>query len=316
MSNYGLDFTIVTVYNNKDILSKFLLNSIYKQEGATYEIKMEQGQNISSLYGIPDFINRSALNSKGKIIVWAHQDVSFYSNSALRELKQVFQSIENNNKIIVGSLGAKLTTNILGIKSKQMLAGEGYLEDFRRLDSASYSVQMQIVQTLDEGFFAITRDALVDNPMPLVKSIKWDFYTTLYCLVLRRKDFQSYTVPLNVNHGVSFKYINNVFEERAKVSSGYEIEVIDKMNRFYVDTIKVENFIKDFGLGCSSIAMASSRFPLYTNRLRLYRFVITFLLGHDRVKRLIARFMVSGTNVSLDREVNLDAVNFLMMGDK
>ena len=84
------------------------------------------------------------------------------------------------------------------------------------------------------------------------------------------------------------------------------------MGRFYADTYKVENYIKTHGLENGPIALSSSRFPLFTLGLRIFRVIAILFSRHKIMRNVYVKISQRQDFISFRRKPCKEAVDFFI----
>ena len=80
--------SIICVYNNKEILEKYLLESL-KTQNEEYELILIDNRE-NKFNSAASALNYGGKKSKGEILIFVHQDVEFYENN-LKDIKYYFK---------------------------------------------------------------------------------------------------------------------------------------------------------------------------------------------------------------------------------
>lgn len=179
--------SVVSVYNNKEILDEYLIKSL-EEQSVDYDLILidnTQGEFKSAA---------SALNSGGekateRYIVFVHQDVSFDSKF-LEDLETILDNIKNLG--IAGLAGVSAETpgvisNILQGNSKE-LVGKNRIET------------PTMVQTLDECLIVIPKSVFDTLKFDQVTCDDWHLYGVDYSLSVTSQGHDSYVLPLSIHH--------------------------------------------------------------------------------------------------------------------
>jgi len=179
--------SIVCVYNNERILNDYLVKSLDKQ---TVKFELIKLNNTKGYYkSASQALNSGGKKTKGKYIMFVHQDVDLFSKTWLEEVEKMLDNMSNLG--IVGVAGKKnkngVMTNITHGEPPK-LAGK-------------ICIQKPVkVQTLDECLIIIPR--CVFDVLQFDEKVcdDWHLYAVDYCLNVRRLGFDAYVIPKRIYH--------------------------------------------------------------------------------------------------------------------
>lgn len=305
-----MDFTIASLINDREIAQKCLANSLRQQKNVTYEEFLTENSNNE--LSVVQFINRTVNLASGNIFIWSHQDVSFYDERFLQQLKdKIFDGEFKGRNIIVGPLGALLH----GVKASphtNRVAGTGFLQDFRPLDGMVNASAPVEVETLDECFFACRIETLRRFPLPEIEGVGFDFYAATYCSILKKRGFNVLVISLKLNHVTSLKIfpdlINGIPE--AALFRNYSKYVFKRMTEFYRLSQRVEEYWKKNELSDQRIPSPTLRYPLFDPKLRVYRFVLSIAGKIIPIRWLLRKYIEKRGRIDLRKTPVKVAVEF------
>lgn len=277
--------SILCVYNSRAILDEMLLSSLGKQTMTGTELILLD--NTKARYSSVAQAYNSALTSvSGDVILAVHQDVQFYDRNALQMLHDLLVRI--SPRTLVGVLGASLEARGLARTKRTIYAGEGYLEDFRRVDHTYTSIPHH-VQTLDECFLAARRDSFPDQAFVDLPECRWDHYIGLTCHRLHGMGFTSMVVPLGVNHAPTRKYAFSLNSTSPSLCNNYGPALLERMSTCYLATSIIERYLTSDSVDqrlSHRISTCSIRYPIPSPQLTLFRYGLKAL---NRVCRISPR---------------------------
>jgi len=230
--------SIVTCFNDRDILDNFLLKSLHNQTSEFELIALDNTKNIFK--SASSALNFGGKKAKGKYIMYVHQDVDLHSNKWLEEVEKCLDDFPNLG--IAGVAGKKNTKGVMttidhGHPSK--LAGKIKIQT------------PEIVQTLDECLVIIPRKIFNTLQFDEDTCDDWHLYAVDYCLSVKKLGFDVYVIPIYVYHrsdGASFSEMYYCTLE--KILLKYKNEY----NAIY-----------------TTVGDWSTSFPLYIQRLKFWR---------------------------------------------
>ncbi|MCL0094943.1 glycosyltransferase family protein [Dehalococcoidia bacterium] len=187
--------SIVSVYNNEDILKDWLLKSLENQTAEFELIKVDNTRN--TFKSAAEALNRGGKKAKGNYLMFVHQDVDLSSNTWLEDVEQMLDSIPNLG--IAGVAGRSEGKHPLASRCKTIIkhgvppvpvGGPGGLIQ-----------NPEKVQTLDECLVIVPKS--VFNRLTFDEKVcaDWHLYAVDYCLSVRKLGFDVFVVPMFIHHG-------------------------------------------------------------------------------------------------------------------
>lgn len=185
--------SVVCVYNNKKIFNDFLLKSLNNQ---TAEFELIGIDNTSKEFkSAASALNYGGKKAKNKYIMFAHQDVSFLSNTWLEDTERFLESIDNLG--IAGVAGMSEYGNSNSERGRNIIT---HGEPPEVWSWGNRIQKPEPVQTLDE--------CLVIVPKIIFDSLKfdektcegWHLYAVDYCLSAKEIGFGIYAIPMEIYH--------------------------------------------------------------------------------------------------------------------
>lgn len=230
--------SIVCVYNNKEILENYLLDSLKNQtvkfEFIGIDNTKEQFKSAAKV------LNYGGGQAKGKYLMFVHQDVDLYSNTWLEEVKKILDKLPNLG--IAGVAG----------KSKNK---EGVITNIKHDSPPRCAGKIQFekptkVQTVDECLTIIPKSVFIKLQFDENTCNDWHLYAVDYCLSVKRLGFDSYVMPIFVYHK----------------SSGYSMS-----EKYFVTLKKVLKKHKSYyNKIYTTMGDWSTRYPLNIKRIYLW----------------------------------------------
>jgi len=176
--------SIVTVYNDKRILDRYLLNSLRNQTAKFQLIKLD---NTTNKYkSAAEALNYGGRKSKGKYIIFVHQDVELADENWLDRVENMLRGIRD-----LGIAGCA------GMDS----SGEpkGFIDDSGQRWGQPLDEPIP-VQTLDESVLIIPKEVFDILQFDSQNFDGWHGYGTDYSLSVKAMGLSSYVVPAFISH--------------------------------------------------------------------------------------------------------------------
>ena len=181
--------SIICVYNNRNILERCLLNSLEKQN-TEYELIL-----LDNTYGeftsAAKALNFGAKKSKGKYLMFIHQDFKFNSPSWLEEIEKNLNNLDKFG--VAGVAGKKSRKCISNIKEgvPPVLAGSIQI------------VEPEDVLTIDECLIIIPKKLFSITQFDEACCDDWHLYASDYCLTVKKAGYKVYVLPMRGYHASS-----------------------------------------------------------------------------------------------------------------
>jgi glycosyltransferase involved in cell wall biosynthesis len=186
--------SVVCVYNDKEILKKYLLKSL-KNQSVEYELILIDNTE-AKFKSAAEALNKGGEKARGNYLLFVHQDIDLLSDEWLENCELILNSLENFAIAGVAGRSKEVPTTLTNI--------------FDGIPPEPAGTQIKIptkVLTLDE--------CLVLIPTQIFKKIKfdeevcdnWHLYTVDYSLVAKKNGYDVYVIPLHLYHrssGFSF----------------------------------------------------------------------------------------------------------------
>lgn len=179
--------SIICVYNNKDILQKYLLKSLNEQK-IEFETILVDNSN-KKFNSAAEALNHGAEKSTGDILVFVHQDICFCPEN-LKEIKEYYYSVDNLG--IAGVAGVSETKK--GVISN---INHGSPPEPCGINSTE---DITPVQTLDECIVIIPKEVFIENKFDQYICDDWHLYVVDYCLNIKSKGYKVVIFPLELYH--------------------------------------------------------------------------------------------------------------------
>lgn len=214
--------SIICVYNDEEVLEKYLLESL-KTQNEEYELILIDNRN-HEFNSAASALNYGGKKAKGEILLFVHQDVEFYENN-LKDIKYYFENCQNLG--IAGVQGVseenygRITTNIVSGIPKSTVS--------------DYSItDITETQTLDELLLIIPKEVFGKYQFDEETCYDWHLYGADYCLNIKQKGYSVVLFPITLYHvseggSMSLEY----FKTLKKVLNKYKYDY----NRIYTNCL-------------------------------------------------------------------------------
>ena len=178
--------SIICVYNNRDILEKCLLNSL-KVQSIEYELILIDNTS-GEFNSAAKALNFGGKKSKGKYLMFIHQDFKFDSTTWLEDIENYLNNLDNFG--VAGVAGKKSRKCISNIKEgvPPVLAG---------------SIQITVpeeVLTIDECLIIIHNKLFNIMQFDEICCDDWHLYASDYCLTVKKAGYKVYVLPMDGYH--------------------------------------------------------------------------------------------------------------------
>ena len=185
--------SIICVYNKSDVYQNVLMSSLENQDCSFEMFGIDNRSKVFS--SAASALNYGAVRTKGELLIFVHQDVSFYKSYSLRHLIEIFNSIAEDGDI-GGIVGSGFNTNmnpriIAGSKScflDEVVGSKGFKEDFAYAES------------VDEFLLVMTRKTYIMHPFNEKVCSDWHFYGLEQCMNARLHNHKVFVINTAVKH--------------------------------------------------------------------------------------------------------------------
>lgn len=181
------DFTIISVYNNGQLLQDCLNASVESQVDVNVELKYVD--NSDGRFPNAKVAFESALdNCLGKYIIFSHQDIRFMETN---ELHNIFDRLES-----IGDFGI---VGVAGVKGRDFISNILHGETPRKVTDNNITEET-ICETVDECFFIIKNEPKYLDIFRNLICDSWHMYAVEFCLRCRQLSEKVYVIPANIYH--------------------------------------------------------------------------------------------------------------------
>lgn len=185
--------SIISIYNDENLLRNFLLKSL-KNQTEDYDLILVD--NASGRFNsAAKALNHGGNKAKGEYLIFVHQDYDLESDTWLDDADEIINNLENVGIVgVAGKYDRNMISNITtGVPP--VLAGPIQIKEPKK------------VQTLDECLVIIPKKVFEAIQFDEVVCDNWHLYATDYCLTTQKAGYDTYVIPLGGYHaspGYSF----------------------------------------------------------------------------------------------------------------
>lgn len=221
------ELSIVVVFNNRDLFENVFKKSLKRQAYKNYELIGID--NTKSIYkSAVDAYTAGAFKSKGKYIVFSHQDIIFNDDHVLDGILNYLHLFQNGYGVL-GYSGAR--------KGKD-----------NKVEYVTPSLNCNRIEdcfTVDECFFITTRELFNIYKFSDIGET-WHLYAVEYCLHVKKYGYKIAAIPMNVTHISNGDRNSNFFMAMRKLLKLYR----DDFTHIYTTCIdiKTKRPLADFTL--------------------------------------------------------------------
>jgi len=254
------EFSIVSVYNDEEVLNEWLLEGVEAQEFDDYElIAVDNTENRFNTAAAG--LNHGANQASGKYLVFIHQDVRLLGADWFKRAKTAMEKIPDvgvagvsgvtdkgigKNIIYHGlppeELNVRLDSDLPDPRKKTTLNEEDILsieavrrrypaEIVRPLTGGTKIDMPEPVQSLDELLAIVPSKVFSEEQFDPSICDGWHLYVVEYCLrINNRTQYQAYTLPLNVWHrSLGMELDRSFYRILEQMISEYKTDLDDHM---------------------------------------------------------------------------------------
>lgn len=200
-----IDVSIICCCNNKQKLNEYLLKGYERQNSACEVIVVENENN--RFESAAKALNYGASVSKGKVLIFCHQDIEFLSEDCLDNIYEILKEKD----IIIGAAGS----------IPKMKCIISWMDEERSEGMYTYNPalteQPTLVQTLDECIIAMRKDTYESVRFDEEVCDGWHLYSADICLSALELGIESYVIPLKICHHSQGRADKNFFRIAKKL---------------------------------------------------------------------------------------------------
>lgn len=209
--------SILCVYNDEEILEKFLLKSLKNQSVAYEQILLDNTKG--RFKSAAEALNKGAEKAIGDYIMFIHQDIDLKSDNWLKNTENMLKSLDSPGIVGVAGISPwdednKISNIQQGIPPKKI--------------SENRITEPQIVQTVDECLLIIPKSVFKILKFDEELCDDWHLYAVDYCLSIKNKGFNVYVIPADIYHrspgySISEKYFTTLKKLLQKHKKKYKV---------------------------------------------------------------------------------------------
>jgi len=177
--------SIICVYNNKNSLEEHLLKSL-KDQSMEYELIL-MDNTFGKFKSAAEALNFGGKKAKGQYLLFIHQDFEWSSNTWLKELSNILNTLNFGVAGVAGKYSKKCISNIKG-GFPPILEGEIQITEPKE------------VSTIDEVVIIIPKAVFEEIQFDEVTCDNWHLYASDYCLTAKKTGYKVYVIPMNGYH--------------------------------------------------------------------------------------------------------------------
>lgn len=179
--------SIICVYNNKEILDKYLLESLKKQE-ADYELILIDNRK-NQYNSAASALNYGAKKATGEYFVFTHQDINFTDSNWIKNTINQIKKLDN-----IGIIGVAGKTVDSAVRSNIKQGIEPKDVTPFKLDKTEQA------STLDECLFIIPKKVFLKHPLSESRCPNWHLYCVDYVYNIKNQGYEAYLIPTQLEH--------------------------------------------------------------------------------------------------------------------
>lgn len=203
--------SIICVYNNQEILDKYLINSLKKQENQDYElILVDNTKNKFS--SASSALNYGAKQAHGEYLIFAHQDINLSDPYWIDKTQKTIKKLKKPG--IIGVAG----------KTHDSLVRSNIKQGINPTDVTPYKLKKpEHASTLDECLFIIPKDVYDKHPLSEKRCPDWHLYAVDYVYYIKEEGYNAYIIPTMLEHR----------SKGASMSEGYYTTLPNLMKKYH-----------------------------------------------------------------------------------
>jgi GT2 family glycosyltransferase len=202
--------SIISIYNDKEILNEYLLDSLEDEPDRFYELVLIDNRD-NAFESAANALNAGVKEATGDYYMFAHQDVKILESGWVKKTIEYLNQLDDIG--VAGITGLKDEYDS-PTENAQNTILQGENKEFWELGNKINSPQE--VQTIDELCIIIPSHVFATHRFDDEICQDWHLYGVEYSLRIQYKtDYSAYVIPLNVWHGstgmlIDRKYYNTL----------------------------------------------------------------------------------------------------------
>ncbi len=188
-------FSFICVYNDDEILDKYLKNSVKKLKGDYELILIDNRQDQFS--SCASALNHGAKSAKGDYLVFLHQDINFTDENWIDNTLNQINKLDNPGIIgVAGKIDKKHKGNNNHYKIYSNIK-----DGLNPTDASPYKLEKaEIASTVDECLFIIPKKVFDLYQFDEVVCDNWHLYGVDYTYSIKNKGYLAYIIPSVLEH--------------------------------------------------------------------------------------------------------------------
>lgn len=191
--------SVVCVYNDRAMMERILLPSLREQTAPHEEILIDNTHSRFS--SAASALNYGTEQTRGKYIMFVHQDVELSSHTWLEDVEKVLDSLPYLG--VAGVIGKDITGKLIG-----RICNAG-MDEGQKIDIPTE------VQTLDECVLIVPTNKFFGFDYDTFDG--WHCYGADYCLTWGNWGFKSYALPTYIYHRSLITNTKDLWKHQAKL---------------------------------------------------------------------------------------------------
>jgi hypothetical protein len=220
--NRSPTFSIISVYNDREVLENMLLSGLESEPDELYECVLQDNRD-NKYSDAASALNAGATDARGEYYIFVHQDVKFLGEDWLATAKAYVEEIDDVGLAGITGMAAE------GIGPYQRARHTLEHGDEREPWAPGTRVkQPERIQTVDECCFIIPSVVFSRHRFDEELCDGWHLYAVEYCLRLREQtDHVPYVLPLDIWHGSTGMNIDkSYYRTLERLAVTYQTKII------------------------------------------------------------------------------------------
>ena len=242
--------SIVCVFNDHQILDRFLLRSLHRQT-APYELHLVDNTDNGKFASAAEALNYGAREATGDYIMFVHQDISLTEIDWLERMESIIKTLPALG--IAGVAGKKDRGKVIGNVEYPNYIPKVF-DEF---------VEPTKVQTLDECVIIVPKTVFEQYRFDENTCPDWHLYAVEYCLRLKLRDLNSYSVP------------HYVYHKAGPSSNDWLSNKVKYLPESYYSTLKLilDKYKSDYQTIYTTCGVWNTHIPIRIQRLKIWGYI-------------------------------------------